>query len=213
MLEGKRFVITAGPTWEALDPVRGITNRSSGKMGYALAEVAIQNGAEVVLITGPVCITPPEGAQVTKVQSAVEMYQAVHSEVTEADVFISVAAVADYRPSEVQPQKIKKQGDTMTLTLVKNPDIVASVGQLKQNRPFTVGFAAETQNIEAFARGKLIQKGLDLIAANDVSNAELGFGSDENRLWVFSKNERIDLGRNSKLSLAQALLVEIESRL
>lgn len=213
MLTGLTIVITAGPTWEALDPVRGITNRSSGKMGYAIAEMAALHNAHVILISGPVCLPSPENVTRISIESAQQMYDAVHIQVTMADVFISVAAVADYRPSRVNQQKIKHQGDTLSIELVKTPDIVASVGLLEKDRPFTVGFAAETENIENYARDKLRRKGLDLIAANDVSHPALGFGSDRNDLVLYSKTDRVELGQHSKSALALRLLEEIKSRL
>ncbi len=213
MLAGLSFLITAGPTWEALDPVRGITNRSSGKMGYAIAQAAAAHNAQVKLISGPVCLPSPEKVSRVSIESAQEMYDAVHDYVAEADVFISVAAVADYRPVRVNQQKIKKQGDTLSVELIKNPDIVASVGLLKEDRPFTVGFAAETENVEQYARSKLHHKGLDLIAANDVSDTQLGFGTEQNSLVLFSKTDRVQLGQHSKLVLANRLLEEIKNRL
>ncbi len=210
------IVVTAGPTWEALDPVRGLTNRSSGKMGYAIAQAACDANAKVTLISGPVCLSAPEGAACIDVQSAQDMYDAVHAQLvaSKADVFISVAAVADYRPADIQTQKIKKSGDRLQLDLVKNPDIVASVGKLKTGRPFTVGFAAETQNVKRFAQGKVESKNLDLIAANDVSDAKLGFGTEQNRLRLFAADgTETALGQDSKYKLAQKLLTEIKQRL
>ncbi len=209
MLGGKKCLITAGPTWEAIDPVRGLTNHSSGKMGYAVAAAAVELGAKVTLISGPTCLPCPDGVERINVESAQQMYDAVHKQVSLADLFIAVAAVADYRPVDIAHNKIKKQDDSMTLTLEKTPDILASVGKLKINRPFTVGFAAETQNVLAYARSKLEAKQVDMIAANDVSQSGLGFGSDHNQLYLLTHDDTLDLGIGTKHSLAHAMLTEI----
>ncbi len=213
LLAGKTVTITAGPTREALDPVRFITNHSSGKMGYALAEAALQFGAEVRLISGPVSIAPPQGAVLIRVESALDMQQAALDNAVNSDVFIGCAAVADYRAADVAEHKIKKQGDEMTLTLVKNPDIIASVAALTQNRPYTVGFAAETQNVEDYARGKLKNKKLDMICANDVSKSGLGFNSDHNALTLLWQDERIELPASDKHQLALTVLENIAKQL
>ncbi len=186
-LSGKRVMITAGPTREALDPVRYLSNHSSGKMGYALAEAAASLGAEVTLVSGPVTLSTPASVTRIDVTSAQQMHDAVHASITEHDIFIGCAAVADYRPQAVAEQKLKKQADNdaMTITMVKNPDIIASVAGLTKHRPFTVGFAAETQNVATYARDKLARKKLDMICANDVSDAEQGFNSDHNALHLF----------------------------
>src|SRR3989344_1321817 len=156
-LDGLTVVVTAGPTWEALDPVRGLTNRSSGKMGYAVATAAAEAGAKVVLISGPTALPDPERVRTLRIESAQQMHDAVHAHTMEADIFIAVAAVADYRPAQSAPEKIKKTGERLTLELARTPDILASVAALKP-RPFTVGFAAETENLEQQARRKLETK-------------------------------------------------------
>lgn len=189
ILVGKRVLITAGPTREALDPVRYITNHSSGKMGFALAKAAAQLGANVTLVSGPVHLPTPVGVNRIDVQSGLEMHSAVMKEATSHQIFIACAAVADYRPQTVAEQKIKKSrdNDTLTIEMVKNPDIVASVAALTENRPFTVGFAAETQDVETYARSKLVRKNLDMICANDVSIAGQGFNSNDNALTYSGK--------------------------
>jgi len=179
-LDGLHVVVTAGPTWEALDPVRGLTNKSSGKMGYAIAQAAIEAGARVTLVSGPVALAAPERVTFVSVVSAQEMHDAVHKRIDDADIFIGVAAVADYRPVRVAAAKIKKTAEHLTLELVRNPDILASVAALPR-APFTVGFAAETEYLEAAARAKLAAKNVDLICANLVAGTEGGFGADENR--------------------------------
>lgn len=206
-----KVVITAGPTWEAIDPVRGITNHSSGKMGYAVALAAAQAGAKVVLISGPTSLEKPTGADRIDVTSAEHMYREALAQCQDADVFIGVAAVADYRPVEAQKQKIKKDQQRMTIELVKNPDILAAVASISEG-PYTVGFAAETQKIEQYARKKLLEKGVDLIAANDVSG-DTGFGSDENSLLLVDRYQVKPMPKTSKKTLAQELIKEIDIRL
>ncbi|MBO6258257.1 MAG: bifunctional phosphopantothenoylcysteine decarboxylase/phosphopantothenate--cysteine ligase CoaBC [Succinivibrio sp.] len=206
---GLRFVITAGPTAEAIDPVRIITNRSSGKMGYALARVARAHGAEVILISGPVSLPTPAGVKRIDVTTATQMLQAVENEISKADVFIGCAAVSDYRPERMSPNKITKEeeGDNLVIRLVKNPDIIATVGRLDHNRPFTVGFAAETNDGKEHAKAKLLRKNLDLIVLNDVSKPDIGLESDENEVSVFDKEGEIaHLPRNSKLVIAENLI-------
>lgn len=185
-LEGLSVVLTAGPTREALDPVRYISNHSSGKMGVALAEAAVRCGASVTLICGPVSIAMPQGVDIVPVTSADEMLQASLERVSEADIFIAAAAVADYRPATQAEEKIKKSGDQITLSLVKNPDIVATIANHPE-RPFTVGFAAETRDLEHYAMGKLERKNLDMVIANDVSRSDIGFNSADNAVTVFWK--------------------------
>ncbi|MCH4810619.1 bifunctional phosphopantothenoylcysteine decarboxylase/phosphopantothenate--cysteine ligase CoaBC [Vreelandella neptunia] len=180
-------VITAGPTREPLDPVRYLSNHSSGKMGFALAAAAVAQGARVTLISGPVNLPTPQGVTRIDVESAEQMYAEAQRLAPLAGVFIGCAAVADYRAAAPAEHKLKKQddSDTLTLTLVKNPDIIASVAALPvEQRPLVVGFAAETQEVERYARDKLQRKGLDMIVANDVSQAGLGFGSDQNAAWL-----------------------------
>ncbi|MFQ5934967.1 MAG: bifunctional phosphopantothenoylcysteine decarboxylase/phosphopantothenate--cysteine ligase CoaBC [Acidiferrobacterales bacterium] len=208
ILNGLQVVVTAGPTWEALDPVRGITNRSSGRMGYAVAEAAAEAGATVVLVCGPTALADPEHITTVHVNSAQEMYDAVHAHIDQADIFIGVAAVSDYRPKQAAEQKIKKHADTLTIELVKNPDILASV-TARSPRPFTVGFAAETESVEDHARTKLIEKGVDLIAANDVSTQEGGFASEYNRLLLIDKDGVTELPQQYKTQLARALVERI----
>ena len=205
-LAGQHWVITAGPTREAIDPVRYISNHSSGKMGYAIAKAALNSGARVTLISGPVNIEVPAGCALINVDSAVEMHQAAIDNAGSAHIFVGCAAVADYRVAEVAEQKIKKSEDAMQISLVKNPDIIADVARLT-SRPFTVGFAAETQDVEQYAKGKLKNKNLDLIAANNVSIAGQGFNSDDNALTVFGANNFVQpLALNNKLQLAQDLV-------
>lgn len=206
---GLRITITAGPTREALDPVRFISNHSSGKMGFSIAQAAAERGAEVTLITGPVNLPTPQGVKRIDVNSALEMYEQVQATVASQHIFIGCAAVSDYRFKQISTEKIKKQGDEITFTLVKNPDIVASVATIEKNRPFVVGFAAETQNVEEYARGKLKQKNLDLICANNVSLAGHGFNSDTNALHLFWHDGSVLLPHNGKLQLSHSLLDEI----
>lgn len=214
-LLGKKLLLTAGPTREALDPVRYITNHSSGKMGFAIADAAATLGAEVTLISGPVTLTTPAKVKRINVQSALEMHAAVMAHAQQHDIFIGCAAVADYRPDVIAEQKIKKteQSDTLCITMVKNPDIVASVAALTERRPFTVGFAAETQDVEKYALGKLTKKKLDMICANDVSITGQGFDSNDNALMVYWSNGQHALPLSSKRELAQALMLFIHRHL
>lgn len=211
VLADLRVMITAGPTWEALDPVRGITNRSSGKMGYAVAEAAAEANARVTLISGPTSLADPERVTTVRVTSAQDMYEAVHARIHDINIFIAVAAVADYRPASAAAHKIKKRADTMTIELVKNPDILAAVTALSP-APFTVGFVAETEALETRARAKLSKKGVDLIAANDVSVQNEGFESDHNRLLLVDKHGSIALPRQHKARLARALIQHIAEK-
>ncbi|WP_153914490.1 bifunctional phosphopantothenoylcysteine decarboxylase/phosphopantothenate--cysteine ligase CoaBC [Shewanella sp. TC10] len=211
-LTGHKLLLTAGPTREPIDPVRYISNHSSGKMGFALASAATQMGAEVTLVTGPVNLATPLGVKRVDVESAQDMLNAVMDNVDNQDIFIGCAAVADYRLAEVAESKIKKSSENMQLALVRNPDILASVSALTK-RPFTVGFAAETDNVEEYARGKLERKKLDLIAANDVSVAGLGFNADANALHVFWKDGSQQLPATDKLTLAKQLLTLIATKI
>jgi phosphopantothenoylcysteine decarboxylase / phosphopantothenate---cysteine ligase len=210
-LAGRKIVITAGPTREALDPVRYLTNRSSGKMGYAVAAAAARAGAEAVLISGPVDLPVPAAVRVVRVETAAAMRTAVQAELPGAAVFISAAAVADYRPAHPAPQKMKKHAGEMTLELLRNPDILAEVAAASP-RPFVVGFAAETENVEANAQLKLEAKSLDMIAANKVG-ADCGFDREDNSLLVLWPGGREDFGCGSKAELAQRLLALIGERL
>lgn len=204
-LTGQSVLITAGPTREAIDPVRYISNHSSGKMGFALAKAAAEMGATVTLVSGPVNLATPEGVTRIDVESAQNMLDAVMDNVDKKHIFIGCAAVADYRISDVATCKIKKSAEEMQLALVRNPDILATVASLP-NRPFVVGFAAETHDVETYARDKLKRKNLNMIAANDVSVAGLGFNADANALRVFWPQGSQDLPATDKLTLARQLL-------
>ncbi|MEE1980807.1 bifunctional phosphopantothenoylcysteine decarboxylase/phosphopantothenate--cysteine ligase CoaBC [Shewanella xiamenensis] len=204
-LAGQSVLITAGPTREAIDPVRYISNHSSGKMGFALAKAAADMGADVTLVAGPVNLATPEGVTRINVESAQNMLDAVMENVDNKDIFIGCAAVADYRVSDIATSKIKKKAEEMQLALVRNPDILATVASLA-NRPFMVGFAAETHDVEAYARDKLKRKNLNMIAANDVSVAGLGFNADANALRIFWPQGSQDLPATDKLTLARQLL-------
>jgi len=208
LLKGVKITITAGPTREAIDPVRYISNHSSGKMGYALAAAAAALGADVTLISGPVQLATPTGVTRIDVTTAEQMYVSSLHQAQQSDIFIGCAAVADFRVAELASQKIKKTADNdgLTLQLVKNPDIIASVAALTTARPFTVGFAAETEKVADHARQKLQKKNLDLICANDVSEPSLGFNSEQNAITVYSKTAEFPLGQRSKTELAQALI-------
>ena len=210
VLSGKRVVITAGPTREPLDPVRYISNHSSGKMGYALAEAAADAGASVKLVSGPVMLPVPPRVECVQVETAEEMLAATLDGIEACDLFIAAAAVADYRPVAIAEHKIKKGSEEiMELRLVKNPDIVATVAGLETGRPFTVGFAAETRDVIDYARSKLARKRLDLIVANDVSNPEIGFNSDDNAVTLVSSEGETGLPQTSKRQLARQLIEQI----
>ena len=206
-LDGLTVLVTAGPTWEAIDPVRGLSNRSSGKMGYAIASAAVEAGAKVILVSGPTALAAPERLRTLHVESAQEMYDTVHQHIAEADIFIGVAAVADYRPAQTTNQKIKKTEETMTLSLERNPDILASVAALTP-APFTVGFAAETENLEQHACTKLENKKLDLVAANRVG-VNIGFGADDNSLLLVERTGITELPLQPKTKLARTLIHHI----
>ena len=208
LLAGQRVVVTAGPTREALDPVRYISNHSSGKMGYALARAAAEAGAQTTLVSGPVNLATPDHVQRIDVESARDMLQACLDLLGECDVFIACAAVADYRPASTQDQKIKKDAEDMTLELVRNPDIVASVAA-SDRRPFTVGFAAETHNVVEYAREKMARKKLDMIVANDVADPDIGFNSDYNAATVLSREGEHSLPQASKETLAHQIIALI----
>ncbi len=217
LLAGKRVVITAGPTREAIDPVRYISNHSTGKMGFALAAACYATGAQVTLIAGPVSLDTPNGVQRVNVASARQMLDVSMSSLeTGCDIFIATAAVADYRVAEVAEHKIKKAGDELNVSLVKNPDIVATIAG-QEKRPFMVGFAAETQNVEEYAAGKLVAKKLDMIACNDVSRADIGFASDENAMTVFFAEsyhmKKRELEKASKQEISQQLVEAISDAL
>ncbi|NCF25838.1 MAG: bifunctional phosphopantothenoylcysteine decarboxylase/phosphopantothenate--cysteine ligase CoaBC [Gammaproteobacteria bacterium] len=210
-LAGLGVLITAGPTREAIDPVRYISNHSSGKMGYAVAAAARAAGASVILVSGPSDLPVPPGVERVQVESAAQMRDAVLSRVDGCDIFIAAAAVADYRPANKSEQKIKKKASALEIALVRNPDILAEVAA-GDHAPFTVGFAAETEKLEAHARDKLERKSLDMIAANTVAGANAGFGVDTNRLRVFWKDGEVDLGESLKTELAQQLVALVIER-
>ncbi|KOC87717.1 bifunctional phosphopantothenoylcysteine decarboxylase/phosphopantothenate--cysteine ligase CoaBC, partial [Winslowiella iniecta] len=211
-LQHLNIMITAGPTREALDPVRYISNHSSGKMGFAIAQAAAARGANVTLVAGPVDLPTPAWVKRIDVTTALEMQKAVMEHITRQHIFIGSAAVADYRAATIAAEKIKKQGDEVTLTMVKNPDIVAGVGAMSESRPYVVGFAAETQNVEEYAQQKRARKKLDLICANDVSKAGQGFNSDTNALHLFWQEGEKVLPLSDKSLLGQQLIDEIVSR-
>jgi len=211
LLAGLNVLITAGPTRERLDPVRYLTNRSSGKMGFAVAAAAREAGAHVTMVSGPVQLPTPQGVTRIDVESARDMYAAVHRHVAEADVFIAAAAVADFQPVTVAKQKIKKQGLGVKLDLEPAPDIIKSVADMAK-RPFVVGFAAETDDVEDNARGKLKRKKLDMIAANHVGDG-IAFDCDDNALTVLWPGGKIEVARGPKIEVARALIALIAERL
>jgi phosphopantothenoylcysteine decarboxylase/phosphopantothenate--cysteine ligase len=211
-LQGRSVVVTAGPTYEDIDPVRFIGNRSSGKMGFAVAEAAAAAGADVNLVAGPVVLETPAGVNRFDVRGAVEMRDMAVKLASLADIFVSVAAVADYTPANPVPQKIKKGMPSRQLDLVSTPDIVAEIAAL-ENAPFTIGFAAETENLKQHALEKLSRKRLDMIAANRVGQEGSGFESEENELLILTPDDETDLGKGSKRHLAQLLLEEAAKRL
>jgi phosphopantothenoylcysteine decarboxylase/phosphopantothenate--cysteine ligase len=211
-LQGLKVLISAGPTREPLDPVRYLTNRSSGKMGYALANAALKAGAQVTLVSGPVQLASPVNVEVIRVETAAQMYAAVISRAAEHDIYIGAAAIADYSPVVMQQEKIKKQAEQATLTLQKTRDILADVAQL-EHRPFTVGFAAETHELEHYAQDKLTRKKLDMIAANWVGREQGGFDSDQNALQVFWENGQKTVAMTDKNQLAAQLISLIAEKL
>ncbi|GAA4344483.1 bifunctional phosphopantothenoylcysteine decarboxylase/phosphopantothenate--cysteine ligase CoaBC [Kangiella taiwanensis] len=213
ILDGQHWVVTAGPTVEAIDPVRYLANRSSGKMGYAVAEMAAKAGAKVTLVSGPVCLPAPFGVDRISVESATSMLQAVKEAVTDDAIFVSCAAVADYRPKKVASEKMKKTGDDgLVMELMQNPDILKWVAS--ESRAFCVGFAAETQNVSEYAKAKMERKGITMICANDVSRCDIGFSCDDNELQVYyrDKNDvkQKAIGPASKQLVAEQLIQLIE---
>ena len=207
MLSGKSVLITAGPTKEPIDPVRFITNRSSGKMGYSLAEAAIDAGAIVTLITGPVDIEPPMKCNTIPVETAKEMHEAVMHHVNKKDIYIGTAAVSDYRPARKNETKLKKddKGSPLILELVENQDILKSVSELDE-RPYVVGFAAETNDLIKNAKTKFKNKGLDLVVANDVSDKSIGFDSDDNAVTLITKSRNLAIEKESKRKIAKRII-------
>lgn len=214
-LRGKTVIVTAGPTREALDPVRFVGNRSSGKMGYALASAARSRGATVVLVSGPSELPPPPGIELIRVTTAAEMRDAVVPRAAHADVVIMAAAVADYAPAASQPQKLHKDADTLTVTLVRTPDILAALGQQRgaSERPLLVGFAAETSDLVASARRKQREKQIDLVVANDVSRTDAGFEVDTNEVTLVSTDSEETLPLQSKSAIAAQVVQRIETLL
>ena len=205
-LTGRRVLVTAGPTREALDPVRFLSNRSTGKMGYAVAEAAAARGADVTLVTGPVSLTPPRGVTVVPISTTLELYDQVTARAAEADIVIQSAAPADYRPESVSASKIKKDGGSLTLTLVPNPDIAAEVGRRKRAGQILVAFAAETNDVMDNAAKKLYKKNADLVVANDVTEAGAGFAVDTNRVTLLTADDARPLPLMSKRDVADAIL-------
>ncbi|SMF23856.1 phosphopantothenoylcysteine decarboxylase / phosphopantothenate--cysteine ligase [Alteromonadaceae bacterium Bs31] len=209
LLAGRKVLITAGPTYEPIDPVRYIGNRSSGKMAYALAQAAVEASASVSLVSGPTALPVPDKLSFTRVETAQQMLDASLREAQQADIVIAAAAVADYRPAETLQQKMKKGDERLFIELVKNPDIVAAVAALPGER-YVCGFAAETQNVEAYAVQKMQQKGLQAIIANNVANPGIGFNSDENAVQAFScSGEQKQFSQRSKAQLARDLIAWI----
>lgn len=205
-MRGMKFLITAGPTREALDPARYITNRSSGRMGYALAGAAKHDGHEVILISGPTALDVPPGVDFIHVESAQEMYEAVRDMVKYADVAILCAAVADYRPVAFSEQKIKKDGERLVIELERTPDILGSMRDIFGFTGTLVGFAAETQNVEDYARGKLERKKCDFIVANDVSRSDIGFDSRENEVALVFPDHTEYLEKDTKEHIAMHII-------
>lgn len=212
LLDNLKVVITAGPTREPIDPVRYISNHSSGKMGYALAQAAIDAGAKTTIISGPVNLQAPEHANCIQVQTAAEMHTAALNHIGQCDIFIASAAVADYRPQLTADKKIKKSSDNMVIELVPNPDIVADIAASTQ-RPYTVGFAAETHDVLEYAKGKMDNKKLDMIIANDVSDSSIGFNSDDNAATILWPGGLTEVKRTSKSQLARKIVSTIAEHL
>ncbi len=211
-LSGKRVLISAGPTREAIDPVRYITNHSSGQMGYALAEAAIEAGAKVSIVSGPVALSPPERADVHSVVSTLDMHEKCMELASRADIFIGAAAVSDYRVAEPESTKIKKKsGDQLELILIENPDIIKDIAAL-ETKPYVVGFAAETDNVKAYARSKLEKKNLDMIIANDVSDSRIGFNSKDNSVDVIGRDFERHFDIANKRRLARDLIALIAAK-
>ncbi len=204
-MAGERVLITAGPTYEAIDPVRGLTNRSSGRMGYALAEAALARGAYVTLVTGPVSLAPPAGARVSNVKSAADMCAAVMDDLADATIVVMAAAVADFRPISVAEQKIKKTGSGLMIELEQTEDILAAIVRAKHSQ-VVVGFAAETEDVTENARKKLLEKGADLIVANDVSSQDSGFDVETNRIILVSQEDVVEMPLMAKREAAERVL-------
>ncbi|MFR4440697.1 MAG: bifunctional phosphopantothenoylcysteine decarboxylase/phosphopantothenate--cysteine ligase CoaBC [Hungatella sp.] len=212
-LAGKKILITAGPTREVIDPVRYLTNHSTGKMGYAIARMASYRGAEVTLVTGPTEIPKPRFVRVIPIESARQMYEAVVSEAEKQDIIIKAAAVADYRPAQVSEEKIKKTDGDMAIALERTDDILGYLGAHKKTGQFLCGFSMETQNMLENSRGKLKQKNLDMIVANNLKTAGAGFGTDTNVVTILTKDSQLELEKMSKEQVADRLLDEIAVRM
>ncbi len=211
-LESERFLITVGGTREAIDPVRFISNHSSGKMGFAVAEIAAKRGAKVTVVAGNTTVSPPENVKVIKIESAEEMFQAVMKELPQATIFVGAAAVADYRPRNIEDFKIKKTNqDILTLELEKTPDILSNVSKNRHKNLLVVGFAAETNDVVNYAKSKMERKNLDLVVANDITKKGAGFNTDTNIATILTKNsdEKIELSLMSKREMADEILDEI----
>lgn len=209
---GKRALVTAGPTVEVIDPVRYVTNRSSGKMGFAIAEALREKGAEVTLVTGPTQLTDPKGINVIHVQSAEDMFNAVKERYDAQDIIFKAAAVSDYTPSEVLDHKMKKREGDLSVTFKRTTDILKYLGDNKKHQ-YLVGFAAETQNIEAYAQDKLARKNADVIISNNVGDQSIGFSSDDNELTMHFKNkDMVNIKKGKKVELAKQILDELETR-
>ncbi|KAK55251.1 bifunctional phosphopantothenoylcysteine decarboxylase/phosphopantothenate--cysteine ligase CoaBC [Staphylococcus lugdunensis] len=210
--KGKHALVTAGPTVEVIDPVRFVSNRSSGKMGYALAQALKQRGAIVTLVTGPTQLDDPQGIEVVHVQSAEEMFEEVTARYQTQDIVFKAAAVSDYTPKEVQPHKVKKQDGELSVVFKRTPDILKYLGEHKAHQ-YLVGFAAETQDIERYAQEKLTRKNADVIISNNVGDTSIGFSSDDNELTMHFKNHlQIDISKGKKIDVAQRILDELETR-
>lgn len=209
---GKKALVTAGPTVEVIDPVRYVTNRSSGKMGFAIAEALREKGAEVTLVTGPTQLTDPKGINVIHVQSAEDMFNAVKERYNAQDIIFKAAAVSDYTPSEVLDHKMKKREGDLSVTFKRTTDILKYLGDNKKHQ-YLVGFAAETQNIEAYAQDKLARKNADVIISNNVGDQSIGFSSDDNELTMHFKNkDMVNIKKGKKRELAKQILDELETR-
>lgn len=210
-LEGRRVLVTAGPTVERIDPVRYITNRSTGKMGYAIAEAAVARGAIVTLVSGPVELDAPKGAELVKIESSAQLCEAVLARASEMDAVIQAAAPADFTPETVAEKKIKKTGDEMSLKLVPTTDVAAELGRRKRPGQVLVAFAAETNDVEDNARGKLVRKNADLVVANDVTRPGAGFGADTNIVTLVTRDGLAPLPKQSKRAVADAILDRVRA--
>ncbi|MBN8280319.1 MAG: bifunctional phosphopantothenoylcysteine decarboxylase/phosphopantothenate--cysteine ligase CoaBC, partial [Gammaproteobacteria bacterium] len=209
LLAGLTVVVTAGPTRELIDPVRFVSNRSSGKMGFAVARAAAEAGADVILVAGPVQLPTPAGVQRVDVETSAEMFEATLARLAGIDIYIGAAAISDYRP-EPAPQKIKKKTDRLVLDMVKSPDLLATIAA-RPDSPFTVGFAAETERVEEYARQKLEGKRLDMIVANQVG-ARLGFDEDDNSVLILWRDGQEAIGRMPKAEIARRIVATVASR-